>query len=62
MIWALAPKQKHASLFAVQAAVAEAVMKFNAGYEKASTAILDAYVCSWLYATVMAVAVFVVKS
>ncbi|KAH9360930.1 hypothetical protein HPB48_007011 [Haemaphysalis longicornis] len=40
MIWALAPKQKHASLFTVQAAVAEAVLKFNTGNERASAAIL----------------------
>lgn len=41
MIWALAPKEKHASLFAVEAAVAEAVMKFNSGNERASSAILQ---------------------
>ncbi|KAH9380598.1 hypothetical protein HPB48_018795 [Haemaphysalis longicornis] len=40
MIWALAPKEKHASLFTVQAAVAEAVLKFNAGNERASASIL----------------------
>ncbi|KAH9374395.1 hypothetical protein HPB48_004019 [Haemaphysalis longicornis] len=40
IIWALAPKEKHASLFTVQAAVAEAVLKFNTGNERASAAIL----------------------
>ncbi|KAH9364471.1 hypothetical protein HPB48_021867 [Haemaphysalis longicornis] len=40
MIWALAPNEKHASLFTVQAAVAEAVLKFNAGNERASASIL----------------------
>ncbi|KAH9365789.1 hypothetical protein HPB48_004175 [Haemaphysalis longicornis] len=39
MIWALAPKEKHASLFTVQAAVAEAVLEFNTGNERASAAI-----------------------
>lgn len=42
LIWALAPKERHASLFTVQAAVAEAVMKFNAGNAKASLGILKA--------------------
>lgn len=41
VIWALAPKQRHASLFAVEAAVAEAVMKFNCGNLRTSTGILD---------------------
>lgn len=40
MIWALAPKERHASLFAVEAAVAEAVMKFNAGNARTSEGIL----------------------
>ncbi|KAG0437931.1 hypothetical protein HPB47_017219 [Ixodes persulcatus] len=40
MIWALAPKHRHASLFSVEAAVAEAVLKFNAGNEIASARIL----------------------
>lgn len=40
MIWALAPKERHASLFTVEAAVAEAVLKFNAGNAKASEDIL----------------------
>lgn len=40
MIWALAPKERHASLFTVEAAVGEAVMKFNAGYTRAATGIL----------------------
>ncbi|CAN8008310.1 unnamed protein product, partial [Ixodes pacificus] len=40
MIWALAPKHRHASLFSVEAAVAEAVLKFNAGNEMASARIL----------------------
>lgn len=40
MIWALAPKDRHASLFTVEAAVAEAVMKFNAGNERSSAGIL----------------------
>lgn len=41
MIWALAPKEQHASLFAVEAAVAEAVMKFNSGNARTSSAILQ---------------------
>ncbi|KAH9377387.1 hypothetical protein HPB48_008605 [Haemaphysalis longicornis] len=40
IIWALAPKKKHASLFTVQAAVAKAVLKFNTGNKRASAAIL----------------------
>lgn len=40
MIWALAPKERHASLFAIEAAVAEAVLKFNAGNARSSTGIL----------------------
>lgn len=40
MTWALAPKEKHASLFTVQASVAEAVLKFNTGNERASASIL----------------------
>ncbi|XP_077511721.1 uncharacterized protein LOC144122078 [Amblyomma americanum] len=40
MIWALAPKEHHASLFSIEAAVAEAVLKFNAGNERASASIL----------------------
>ncbi|XP_077537466.1 uncharacterized protein LOC144149688 [Haemaphysalis longicornis] len=42
LIWALAPKERHASLFTVQAAVAEAVMRFNAGNAKTSSGILKA--------------------
>lgn len=41
LIWALAPKEQHASLFAVEAAVAEAVMKFNSGNARTSSAILQ---------------------
>lgn len=40
VIWSLAAKTRHASLFAVEAAVAEAVMRFNAGKENASAQIL----------------------
>ncbi|XP_077490729.1 uncharacterized protein LOC144101435 [Amblyomma americanum] len=40
LIWALAPKERHASLYTVQAAVAEAVMRFNAGSERTSKIIL----------------------
>lgn len=40
LIWALAPKERHASLFSVEAAVAEAVMKFNAGCRRTSASIL----------------------
>lgn len=41
LIWSLAPKERHASLFAVQAAVAEAVVRFNAGSLQASSQILS---------------------
>ncbi|XP_077521463.1 uncharacterized protein LOC144132728 [Amblyomma americanum] len=41
MIWSLARKERHASLFTVQAAVAEAVMKFNAGSERTAARILQ---------------------
>lgn len=41
LIWSLAPKEKHASLFSIEAAVAEAVMNFNAGREKTSVGILN---------------------
>lgn len=41
MIWALAPKEQHASLFADENAVAEAVMKFNSGNERTASAILQ---------------------
>ncbi|KAH7954497.1 hypothetical protein HPB49_019203 [Dermacentor silvarum] len=41
VIWSLAPKDRHASLFTVQAAVAEAVLKFNAGNVKASASIMQ---------------------
>ncbi|KAM7304182.1 hypothetical protein ISCGN_014082 [Ixodes scapularis] len=40
MIWALAPKHRHGSLFTLRAAVAEAVMKFNAGNEITSARVL----------------------
>ncbi|CAN8017868.1 unnamed protein product [Ixodes persulcatus] len=40
MIWALAPKHRRASLFSVEAAVAEAVLKFNAGNKISSAIIL----------------------
>ncbi|KAH7937567.1 hypothetical protein HPB49_013153 [Dermacentor silvarum] len=40
LIWALAPKERHASLFMIEAAVSEAVMNFNAGRERTSAAIL----------------------
>ncbi|KAH9363334.1 hypothetical protein HPB48_006440 [Haemaphysalis longicornis] len=36
MIWALTPKERHESLFTVEAAVAEAVMRFNGGNERTS--------------------------
>lgn len=36
MTWALASKDRHSSLFTVEAAVAEAVLKFNAGNARAS--------------------------
>lgn len=41
MIWALALKEKHTSSLAVQTAVAEAIMKFNAENEEASPAIVE---------------------
>ncbi|KAH9364764.1 hypothetical protein HPB48_019439 [Haemaphysalis longicornis] len=41
LIWSLAPKERHASLFSVQAAVAEAVAHFNAGNRQASSQILS---------------------
>lgn len=41
LIWSLAPKEKHASLFALEAAVAEAVMRFNAGMAQASSQIMQ---------------------
>lgn len=40
VIWSLMPKDKHASLIAVETAVAEAVMRFNSGVKEASTRIL----------------------
>ncbi|KAH7940651.1 hypothetical protein HPB49_002750 [Dermacentor silvarum] len=40
VVWAHSPKERHASLFSVQGAVAETVLKFNAGNEAASSAIL----------------------
>ncbi|XP_077531040.1 uncharacterized protein LOC144143104 [Haemaphysalis longicornis] len=40
VIWSLMPKTRHASLIAVEAAVAEAVMRFNAGTLEASSRIL----------------------
>ncbi|KAH9381902.1 hypothetical protein HPB48_015378 [Haemaphysalis longicornis] len=41
VIWSLAPKERHASLHSVEAAVAEAVMRFNAGSQLASSKILQ---------------------
>lgn len=41
VIWSLAAKEHHASLFAVEAAVAEAVLRFNTGNLHSATAILD---------------------
>ncbi|KAH9375012.1 hypothetical protein HPB48_007856 [Haemaphysalis longicornis] len=41
VIWSLAPKERHASLHSVEAAVAEAVMRFNAGSQVASSKILQ---------------------
>lgn len=35
VIWSVLSKNEHASLFAVQAAVSEAVMKYNSGSQKA---------------------------
>lgn len=40
VIWSLAPKERHASLHSVEAAVAEAVMRFNAGSQVTSSKIL----------------------
>ncbi|KAH7964770.1 hypothetical protein HPB49_001251 [Dermacentor silvarum] len=40
VIWSLAPKDKNASLFAVEAAVAEAVIRFNLGTHETSSSIL----------------------
>lgn len=40
VIWSLAPKDKNASLYAVEAAVGEAVMRFNLGTHNASSSIL----------------------
>lgn len=40
MIWALVPKDRHSSLFTVEAAVAKAVLKFNAGKGRASGGIM----------------------
>lgn len=41
VIWSMISKEQHFSLFAVEAAVAEAVLRFNAGNEYAATAILQ---------------------
>ncbi|KAH7977628.1 hypothetical protein HPB49_003057 [Dermacentor silvarum] len=41
LIWSLAPKERHVSLFALEAAVAEAVLKFNTGNVRASASILE---------------------
>lgn len=41
VIWSLMPKTKHASLVAVETAVAEAVMRYNAGMKEASSRILQ---------------------
>lgn len=41
IIWSLVPKEKNASLFAVEAAVAEAVMRFNLGSHQSSSHILS---------------------
>ncbi|KAH9366722.1 hypothetical protein HPB48_008777 [Haemaphysalis longicornis] len=41
VIWPLAPKHRHASLFSIEAAVAEAVMRFNAGNLRTSSGILS---------------------
>lgn len=40
MIWSLVAKEKHSSLFAVEAAVAEAVLRFNTGNQHSAAAIL----------------------
>ncbi|KAH7960028.1 hypothetical protein HPB49_016269 [Dermacentor silvarum] len=41
LIWALAPKEHHTSLFSVETAVAEAVMKLYAGCRITSASILQ---------------------
>ncbi|CAN8019459.1 unnamed protein product, partial [Ixodes persulcatus] len=41
VIWSLAPKDQNASLFTVEAAVAEATLRFNVGSQRASRAILE---------------------
>lgn len=40
VIWNLVPKERHSSLFAVEAAVAEAVLHFNTGSQHAAAKIL----------------------
>lgn len=40
VIWNLVPKERHSSLFAVEAAVAEAVLRFNTGSQHAAATIL----------------------
>lgn len=40
VVWSLIPKEKHASRIAVETAVAEAVMRFNAGARESSSRIL----------------------
>ncbi|KAH7955984.1 hypothetical protein HPB52_005317 [Rhipicephalus sanguineus] len=40
VIWSLSPKDKNASLFAVETAVADAVMRFNFGNKESSSLIL----------------------
>ncbi|KAM7295256.1 hypothetical protein ISCGN_024761, partial [Ixodes scapularis] len=41
VIWSLTPKHKHASLFAVETAVADAIMRFNVGMQQATSSILQ---------------------
>ncbi|KAM7284219.1 hypothetical protein ISCGN_001316 [Ixodes scapularis] len=41
VIWSLTPKHKHASLFAVETAVADAIMRFNVGKQQATSSILQ---------------------
>ncbi|XP_077503578.1 uncharacterized protein LOC144114016 [Amblyomma americanum] len=41
IIWTLIHKERHSSLFAVEAATAEAVLRFNAGCKHTATAILQ---------------------
>lgn len=41
VIWSLISKEQHSSLFAVQAAVAEAVLRFNAGNKHSAASILQ---------------------